>query len=107
MVFRLLSLTTSRHDRSLIEGERLQSAENDKHIRGKQPGPWKDSVRHKGPRGRTRWRYMPNLTMMASFWLEVNLGKILDTNDILITRGSRNNERWGACSCFCRGLSQQ
>lgn len=48
-----------------------------------------------------------NLTMMALCWLEVNLGRILDANDILNARGGRNNERWDACSCFCRGLSQQ
>lgn len=48
-----------------------------------------------------------NLTMMALFWLEMNLGKILDANDILIARGGRNNERRDTCSCFCRGLSQQ
>lgn len=107
MVFRFLYLTTSRHDRSLIECERLLSAENDEHNRGKQPAPWKDSVHHKGPRANSMALHASNLTMMALCWLEVNLGKILDANDILIARGGRSNERWDACSCFCRGLSQQ
>lgn len=51
MVFRLLSSTTPRHDRSSIEGEGLLSAENDECNRGKQRVPWKDSVIHKDPRG--------------------------------------------------------
>lgn len=39
MVFRLLSSTTSRHDRSSIKGERVLSAESDERKRGKQPPP--------------------------------------------------------------------
>lgn len=75
MAFRLLSSTTSRHDRSSIEGERLLSAENDEHNRGKQPAPWKDSVVHKDPMGRTRCRTCVKFTMMALCWLKVSLGE--------------------------------
>lgn len=67
--------------------------------------------------GRTRWFtktrrgeldgvHGSNLTMMALRWFEVSVGNILDTNDILLARGGRNNGRWDACSCFCRHLAQ-
>lgn len=50
---------------------------------------------------------MSNLTMMAIVLVGGEPRKILDANDIVVSRVGRNNGQWDCCSCFCRHHAQQ